>query len=87
MPNTAEIDTFKDNGDGICVASVVIKNDAGEELGRVNVTDKADKIDQRIRDDVKKGYAQLITATDIDPVSRPSLGKKTFDLDAQGNMS
>jgi len=87
MPNTAEIDTFKDNGDGICVASVVFKNDAGEELGRVNVTDKADKIDQRIRDDVKIAYAQLVNATDIDPVSRPSLGKKTFDLDAQGNMS
>lgn len=87
MPHTAEIDHFKDNGDGMCVCSIIIKDDAGVQLGRINVMDKADKIDQRIRDDIKKAYRQLVTATDIDPLTRPTLGKKVFDLDAQGNMS
>jgi len=85
MPK-AEIDHLKDNGDGICVCSVKITDDDGTELGRVNITEKEPLLDQRIRDDVKTAYRQLIGAQDVDPVSRPGLKKKMFDLDNDGNM-
>ena len=87
MPYKADIDFFKDNGDGTCTCSVLIKNDADEEIGRVSITEKEPLLDARIKADVKKAYANLVVANDIDPVSRPALGKKVFNLDAQGNMS
>lgn len=86
MPNTAEIDFMRDNGDGTCTCSVLFKTD-GIEVGRITLTDKAEEIDKRIKVDVKKAFSQLITPVHVDPASHPGLGKKTFDLDAHGNMS
>jgi hypothetical protein len=87
MPYKADIDILKDNGDGTCTCSVLITNDAGEDIGRINITEKESLLDARIKSDVQKAYSKLVIANDIDPATRPNLGKKVFDLDAQGNMS